>query len=284
MTLKSVVAVASGGTEDASVLTCAGKLAAHYGALVRVAPAFANPAADLVFYGAMLGQSLPPEAVERLAASGRDAQAALDALMRDVATREGLASHLHDFGPAIVLEPRELQPALALASAAALTDLVVFGSGAAGGALAPLFAETLLSMRAPCLLVKDERPLFGPAAIAWDGSAQAGRALRAALPLLQAAPAVFVLHNTDDDAGRWTEAEPARIQDYLARHGVSNVAMREARGGHVAASLLEAARGEGCALLVAGGYGRPRLMELALGGTTRVLVEAPEGPHVLLTH
>jgi hypothetical protein len=36
--------------------------------------------------------------------------------------------------------------------------------------------------------------------------------------------------------------------------------------------------------LVAGAYGRPRLFEIILGGTTRSLTHAPEGPSLLLAH
>jgi hypothetical protein len=35
---------------------------------------------------------------------------------------------------------------------------------------------------------------------------------------------------------------------------------------------------------VAGGYGRPRLFELVLGGTSRALVAAAEAPHILFAH
>jgi len=284
MSVKLIAAVASGDAEDAGVLAGAGKLAARFGALVRVVPAFPDPAADLVFYGATLRRALRAEAAERVAASERDAQEALEALVRDVAAREGLAISAKDIGPAMVLELRELQPALALASGAVLADLVVFGAGAARGPLAPLLAETLLSTRAPCLLLKGEQPAFGKAAIAWDGSAQAGRALRAALPLLQGAPSVVVLRNVDDDAVRPDLADVSLIHDYLTRHGVAEVAMRELHGAQIAASLLDAARGEGAALLVAGAYGRPRLMEIVLGGTTHTLACDPNGPHVLLAH
>jgi len=52
----------------------------------------------------------------------------------------------------------------------------------------------------------------------------------------------------------------------------------------VSRSLLAAARDDGCELLVAGGYGRPRLYELVLGGATRGFVNAEGLPHILLAH
>ena len=44
------------------------------------------------------------------------------------------------------------------------------------------------------------------------------------------------------------------------------------------------ARRARCGLLVAGAYGRPRLYELALGGTTHALVNAEDRLHLLLAH
>jgi nucleotide-binding universal stress UspA family protein len=35
---------------------------------------------------------------------------------------------------------------------------------------------------------------------------------------------------------------------------------------------------------VSGAYGRPRLYEMVLGGTTRSLVQAEQAPHLLLAH
>lgn len=67
MTLKSIVVVACGDGSDAEVIGTAGKLAARFGAQVSVTPAFPDPAADLVYYGAALQTA--PEAVERIIAS-----------------------------------------------------------------------------------------------------------------------------------------------------------------------------------------------------------------------
>lgn len=277
MNCKSIIAIAAGESEDAAVFAMAAGMAARFGAHLKVLPAFPDPAADLVYYGASLKRSSKGAAAERVAVSERQAQEKIEMLARQAAAEAGLGED------AVTIERRELQPALALAPAAVLADLVLFGGVAARGSLAGLFAETLISSRAPCLLVKGAPYAFGPAAIAWDGSAQAARAARASLPLLCVSSSVKVLHNRDDDAADNESADTQRLIDYLARHGVEASAA-QVSGDKIATSLLEAARSANCELLVAGAFGRPRLYELVLGGTTRALSDAEGPPHVLLAH
>mgnify|MGYP000229841596 CR=1 FL=1 len=271
MSLKRILVVASGEAEDAHVLAVSAKFARQHGAVVNVLPAFPDPAAGLVAYGAAVGASVLDQVVERIQQSEKEAQARLASLGRDVSAAEGVA---------IEVAPRALQPAVALAPAAILSDLVVFGAAAARAGLAGLFAETLLSTRAPVLLVKDAPFKSSPIAVAWDGSAQAGRAVRAAMPLLAAADTVVLVRNADDSGA---EDAPG-MGEYLRLHGVKAVSEKSVRGERVAPSLLAGSSDAGAGVLVAGGYGRPRLYELVLGGTTRALVNAPGGAHLLLAH
>jgi nucleotide-binding universal stress UspA family protein len=281
--LKSIIVVASGEREDAETITAAAKLAARLKAHVRVVPAFPDPAADLIYFGTALRTS--PEAAERIEASEREAQARVEAAAKQAAAGEGLSADPQASAPSIIVDKRPLQPAVALARAAVLADLIVFGAAAARSPiLAGLFAEMLLATRAPTLLLKGQPPSGGPVALAWDGSVQAGRAARAALPLLQAASGVLVLRNIDDETAEAAPGDMERLETYLAQHGVANIAKREIRGANVAASLLEAAKADKCELLVAGAYGRPRLFEMVLGGTTRTLVNDEAGPSLLFAH
>lgn len=274
MALKSLIVVATGGADDAGALGTTAKLGAKFGARVLVAPAFPDPAAELVYYGASL--KTLGEAGARIVESERAAQERLESLGRDVASREGVT---------IMVEKRALQPAVALAPAAILSDLVVFSAGAVRSPLgAGLLAETLLSSRVAVMIDKGAPVTGGAVAIAWDGSAQAARAVRAALPLIKAASGVVVLHNVEDQTTEFTAGTAERLMTYLALHGVKSVLMRDVHGARVAESLLAAAKAEKCELLVAGAYGRPRLFEMVLGGTTRALVEAESGPNLLLAH
>lgn len=283
MSLKSIVAVASGDREDVRVVGAAAKLAARFAGHVRVVPAFPSPAADFVSYGTALRAA--PEAAERIAESEREAQEQLEAIAKEAAAAEGLTADPRGDAPSMIVERRALLPVSALAPAAALADLVLFSAAAGQSSpLAGLFAETLLSTRAPVLLVKEAPALDRPIALAWDGSAQAARAARAALPLLRAAPGVVVLRNVDDGRGEAHADALANLETYLMQQGVTKIVARELHGNDVAASLLEGARADKCWLIVAGGYGRPRMFQMVLGGTTQALVTAAGGPDVLLAH
>jgi nucleotide-binding universal stress UspA family protein len=279
MTYKSILMVASGEAEDAQVLTAAARLAGQSGGRVKVVPAYPVPGADLVYYGAALHKaSSQLEAHEALKAAAQEAQSRLESVARDVASQSAVKVD-------IAVEGRALQPATALAPEAVLADLVFFGAAAvrSSAALGGLFAEALLQVGAPMLLIKQGAELSGPVAVAWDGSPQASRAVRAAMPMLVAAKGVLILRNSED-AETTPASDTERLRDYLALHGVAESAIRNVRGDNVANSLLDAARADECRVLVAGAYGRSRLYELVLGGTTRALVNAADGPHLLLAH
>jgi len=116
-------------------------------------------------------------------------------------------------------------------------------------------------------------------AISWNGSAEAARAVTAALPLIKHADSVCILNVDTDD----TDAEGAAdLAEYLAWHGVSAeqcaVPMDD---GPVGAAIIAA-----CAdadLLVMGAYTHSRLRQLILGGVTRHVLEHATLP-LLMAH
>lgn len=283
MAYKSIVAIASGQDNDAHLFNAAARLASQHAAHARVLSAYPDPAADLVAYGAAL-EGVSAAVIERVRDGERTQQEKLESRLAEAATRAGILYGSKLDGASIEVQTRALMPSVAIAEAAVLADLVMFSGEAARGPLSGLFAETLLEARAPVLIVNDDQFAVGAIAVAWDGSPQAGRAARAAMPLLAAADDVVVLQNVSDlDAEVKASASDA-FSAYLARHGVKRVRRLAVEGDNVAQSLLRGARDARCSTLVAGAYGRPRLYELALGGTTRALVHAKDRLHLLLAH
>jgi len=285
MSCKAMVVVTSGEEEDARVLSVAAKLAVRFSARIIVVPSYPDAAADYVNYGTALASPKTKEAaLARIREGEREAQSRLQALAQDIAKQEGLKSSGGGDAPSISVRLRDLDLAAGLGPIAVLADLCIFGASAArdGFLLGDLFAQTLLTIRAPVLLVKGDQFAAGPVAIAWDGSAQAARAVRAALPFLKVASGVLILSNVDEAEVAFVDDEPLR--DFLLQHEVSNVASRKVHGENVAQSLLAAAKADKCSLLVSGGFGRPRILEFVLGGTTRALVNAADEPHLLLAH
>ena len=285
MSYKLIVLVASGEGDDAQAFDAAAHLAKLQQGHVRVIPVYPDPAADLVYYGVLLHKATKEAATARMRESDREIQVRLDRLARDAATRHGL-TYGEDAGFSIAVDQRELTPAVALAEAAVLADLVVISGDCARDFLnfSALFAQTLLTSRAPVFVVKKGALDFGRVAIAWDGSNQAGHAVKAALPMLHTATEVIVLQHTADLKNLTIASDPAVLVSYLARHGLTKVRSQNVRGDDVAAALMAGARLADCGLLVAGGYGRARFLELALGGTTRALVNAEYPPHLILAH
>lgn len=125
--------------------------------------------------------------------------------------------------------------------------------------------------------------LDGEALVAWDGSAEATRAVTGALPLLRAARRTTVV-GFGDPAAPAPDGDPcARLAAWLGRHGVAARAGHRAAAGDVGEALLSAAADMDAGLLVMGGYGHARYRELLLGGVTATVLRAMTVP-VLLAH
>lgn len=127
-------------------------------------------------------------------------------------------------------------------------------------------------------------PLAGQVVVGWDGSAQAVRAIDAALPLLvRAATVHLALVNPDRESGLHGDEPGADMALFLARHGVRVEVVNERTQAAPGDALLDIARATGAGLLVAGAFGHTRYREILLGGVTRVLLERAPVP-VLLAH
>jgi nucleotide-binding universal stress UspA family protein len=138
----------------------------------------------------------------------------------------------------------------------------------------------------PILVVPREfrRLHGGHVVIAWDGSREAARAVKDALPLLRRAGQVTVAAVADDPATAQAQAEAvAGLQAYLGRHGIGAMARMEQSGEAVGPVLLRVTRELGADMIVAGGYGHSRVRELVMGGTTRTLMRRAEVP-LFLSH
>ena len=128
-------------------------------------------------------------------------------------------------------------------------------------------AETLVHGGCPIILVPDDwvaRPTIGHVLLAWNGSAPAARAARAALPLLRLAARVTVLDGT---AGQGRVAAPLR--EWLRRQGVVGEWQPFRPGGEVGEAIHQEASRLCVDLLVQGAWGRRRTSERLWGGATR---------------
>jgi nucleotide-binding universal stress UspA family protein len=120
----------------------------------------------------------------------------------------------------------------------------------------------------------------GTVAIAWKDTAQAARAVAAAMPLLARAKEIVVMTVAEREE---PEKGTDRLVRNLAWHGLrANKRIVHPTDQDAAETLLSAAAEE-AGLLVMGGYGHSRVREWIFGGfTQRVLQDAPLP--VLLAH
>ncbi len=184
-------------------------------------------------------------------------------------------------------QSRDGDEAQTLVAASAFADLLVISQWSAQQSsvsfpmLAGSIDEVLTHASCPVLLVPEGcNPVdpFGPILVAWNGSEQAARALRGALPLLKVARAAHLVSIGED-------APPFPLEDaaaYLSRHGVTAELHSLTTGsGEVGERLLHRAQELGTWAIVMGAYGHSRLRETILGGVTRQMTRHSNLPLIL---
>jgi nucleotide-binding universal stress UspA family protein len=288
MSIRVILTPLFGDDADASVLTAGLGLAQRFGThlsalFVRLDPSDAVP---------LVGEGISPAIIEQLTQA---AEAEMD--RRRGAARSTFETACGTAGIDVVEAPGGARTASAgwrevtgrrdevIPAKARTSDLVMFARGDERSPpdLPGVLEATLLSGGRPLLLLPPAAPArFGDrVAIAWNGRAEAARAVAGALPFLETASAVPVL----TAATRRTPPEVALdLVEYLAWRGIAaERQLVEAKDEAVADALLRAARETGADLLVMGGYGRTRLSELVLGGVTRRVLSHADLP-VLIAH
>jgi len=117
-------------------------------------------------------------------------------------------------------------------------------------------------------------------ALAWNGSAEAARALAQSMPAIRHAQTVTLLSN-GSDAGPGTTIDD--VLDYLAAHGVTAQVNRFESGRSIPKALLAAAMAAKADMLIMGAYGDSHERETLFGGNTQYIIDASDLP-VLFSH
>lgn len=287
MSYRAITALTFGHAGDARTIAFAADLGVNQKARVEVFLYLTDPALDLISYGMMLGTVLPAETTNAILASQQETRNQLEALARRTCNDADLVFGEGDGGPRMTLARPAGRPETALSHALALSDLVVISDESlkASPAARDAFAQALLQQRTPVLLCRGEpTSLEGGIMIAWDGSAEAGRAVRQALPLIamgSGATAVQCSRGLDKVAAN-PSLDP--LAAYLQLHGAGDLEREVVADEPEIAGLLQAARRLKAGLLIAGAYGHTRLREALFGGATRALLDDADGPTLFLAH
>ncbi len=162
-----------------------------------------------------------------------------------------------------------------LISQGSLNDLIVMSHSVAkdGSDTVSLVGHVLTSSHTPLLLVPEGQKGFDvnhPALIAWNGSFEAGNALRAAVPMLKYSESVTIMTIDDEPEAIFPSTAAS---EYLSRHGVpSELRSQAAHDTSVEDVLLRTAREIGAGYIVMGAFGHSRAREYWFGGVTRTML------------
>ena len=171
---------------------------------------------------------------------------------------------------------------------AAYADLLVIGQQSpdepAGGAPDGFVESVILDSGKPTLVVPSapRAGSFGERAlVAWNGSAQAARAVTGALPLLRRASQVHVaVWSRHPVAAPFSGVD---IDVFLHGHGVEAVLHQCAPSSRVGKELTAMVQSLHADLVVMGCYGHSRMAERVLGGATRSMLATLPVP-ILMAH
>ena len=186
------------------------------------------------------------------------------------------------------MQAEEGNPLAGTTREARYADLVVMGRAPKNSELATLdIGSLLVGCGRPVLLASDKpaESVGSTIAIAWKETAEAARAVTAAMPILAKAKKIVVLTASESSADEDAEMHPAEyLTRQLAAHGFKAEAREVEPGKRSAAdALIAAAHEAGADLLVMGAYSHSRFRELVFGGFTRQILHACDLP-VLMLH
>ncbi len=170
------------------------------------------------------------------------------------------------------------------------SDLVIlpqpYGEGR-GAELEPVTEACLFDAQVPVLIVPDgATPAVHPerVTIAWNESAEAMTAVRAALPLLLGAEKVHVVIVDPPVHGASRSDPGGLLSQFLARHGIRvEIDVLSKTMPRVSDVLMRHAADMDADMMVLGAYGHSRFRQAVFGGATRDLLERTTLP-LLMAH
>ena len=280
--IKTILVAATGGDSDAATFAAALAIARPFAAHLEVLHVRQDPVA--------LAVAMTTDAGGGALASGVIEQLEKDARERERKAHEIFTRFCRGAGLAAISAPTPTSTAAPsaewhvetgeeprwMATYGVAADLIIAprATGDDGFARATLEAVLLESGRPILIPAATAMPAkFERIAIAWKPTAQAARAVAAAMPFLAQAREIVVA--TVEEAAEGRE-EADRLVRSLAWHGFAATALTLKPGAEGAAATLLAGIGNRADLLVMGGYGHSRLREWVFGGFTQhVLADAP---------
>ncbi|MFO1127302.1 MAG: universal stress protein [Rhodospirillales bacterium] len=272
MAFRKILVAIDGSESQNAPLALALALAAHGGVAVDVLHVRIDPLEAVSFAGEGMAGEVIPEIMDmtqqQSASRAEAARAAFERACEEASIRQGAPVAGVATARYVEEEGREDEEVVRMGR---LVDLIVVArpSTDPDPAAQSTLNAALFESGHPVLIPGTDGSAipFRRVLIAWNGSAEAARAVSLALPLLAEADEVTVAAPAADGE----EEGPQPLVDYLACHGITAGVrpLNPHRGAGEA--VLEAAAGFD--LLVMGAYTHSRLWQLILGGVTRRMLE-----------
>jgi nucleotide-binding universal stress UspA family protein len=291
MTIKTILAAASGGSASDATIELACRFARRFGAHLEAFHAKPDPR-DLFTYSTdAFGSSMSGDFVDRFVKDSDSIAAKTKAAFEATIARHQIAISTK---PSLGL-PEKIAAsatwreevgyaATLVARRARFFDLVVLGRSerVVDQPHTDVVEQTLINSGRPVLVAPAQAlaDIGEGIAVGWNGSAAATRALAASLPFLATARAISII-----TIGDRHQDSAAALVEYLGWYGIAakHRHMAAVDGACAGQQLLSAAHEENANLLVMGGYGHVPWREFLFGGATREVVGTSLMP-VLLTH
>ena len=276
MSIRSVLVPLDGNSDNAALLRCALSVARGFSAHLDAL----HVRADSRDIGPMFGEGMSGEMIDEMIAAAESTSAAAAAAVEAIFNETVGAD---DFAHWLSVDGREDEQ---IAWRGRLTDLIVMArTDEDGPVMRPMSLHAgLFETGRPVLILP---PKFQDAevgrsiAIAWNGTAQAARAVHGAMPFIPRASEVHVL-TCESTRTQVTAAD--ELADYLKRWGVTaQVHAFPPLDGDVGNAVLAQTKTIGADVLVCGAYSHARLMQAVLGGVTTALMDDADIP-VLFSH
>ena len=175
-----------------------------------------------------------------------------------------------DAGFSVNFIEREDEGGGSLAARGRLADLIVAAGYSLGrdGGIPGILEIALRETGRPLLIAPSlAGKIFGQkVAIAWNGSAEAARAVGLAMDFLKVADKVFII-SVDEDGS--FDPSARGLAEYLTWHGVSSeTVVTEGSAGTAGRILWDQAKEREADMLVMGAYTRNRVRRVVFGGVT----------------
>lgn len=280
MAIKDLLVAYDGNEASEKALEFALKMGAKYNAVVTGMKVNTPPKFD-----SHVRRWMPEDVIKGMAEAQNEASAAIKAKFEAHVAASGFKGET-----GWIVE--EGQPDVMLARSARFYDLLLIGQFES--AFRPEMHRTVdpkeLLLRAgkPIIIVPknyEVRPFKETAAVAWDGSRFAARALTDAMQILETKKSLDVLTaETSPSSDAKSRMPGLDIFVHLKRHGVNaNEVRLEKSGASIASAILDHCAKTDPDVLVMGAYGRGTFSAALFGSVTRTVLEKQNVP-VLLSH